>query len=175
MSQATVKASNGKAPAEAVSASATGRLPDDPAAFVAEAEKATNDYDRGVIRRVFAADAVSEQISSGARDVFHGVDEISAAWEADCAGFETSRLRVEKTLISAGGDVIANTWQGEFFGRPGARGLEVWRFDAEGKVRQHHLYSYVDTGPASSLKQRMRMLLNYPRLAVTFARARGWV
>lgn len=168
----TAPPSNGSKDTVPSSPRAAGRLPSDPEAFVAGVERATNEYDTDVIRGIFATDGVSEIITDGGRDVNRGVDQIAASWAADCAAFRARRLKLTKRLIAATDDTIVNEWRGGFGGRGGACGIEVWKFDSEGKVIDQRLYSYLRVRPSMSATQGLRSLLTYPVLALTFGRER---
>jgi nuclear transport factor 2 (NTF2) superfamily protein len=146
-------------------------MPADPAAFVAAAEKITNDRDAAAVAAVFAKDADSVMITDGAVERYHGREHIHRAWQALLSGLERHRLFVSKTLVTAGDGVIVNTWRGSLNGRTDARGLEVWHFDEHGLVREHELYSYLSVRPSTHPVARLKLALAYPRTALTLLRA----
>ena len=79
------------------------------------------------------------------------------------------RLRKELTAVSD--DAIANTWTGGLGGRTEAHGMEYWRFDGDGKVREHRMYSFLNVKPSTSPLQRLRLGAAYPLTALAFLRA----
>ena len=150
---------------------ATGR-PEDAAAFVADAEKATNDYDVDAAHAVYAKDARLENYVDGAFESFEGSDAIRSAWDAYLGAMREARFTLRKTLLAADGDTIVNTWAGSIGGRTDAQGIEYWRFDGEGKVREHRLYSLMNVKPATHPLARLRLSMSYPKTALAFLRSR---
>jgi hypothetical protein len=67
--------------------------------------------------------------------------------------------------------VIVNTWTSTFGGRMPGGGVETWRFDGEGKVVDHRMYTFVEFRPSSSIVQRFRLAIAHPRVAIAFLRA----
>jgi len=151
-------------------ASVSGRLPDDPRAFVAAAEKITNERDVEGAAAVYAEDATFEMVTDGVLERYRGRDQIAASWRAVLAALGRRRFSVAKELIAASDGVVVNGWQGSLGGRADGRGIEVWRFDAAGQVREHRLYSYLSVRPATSWPGRLRFALTAPRTAVTLLR-----
>ena len=147
-------------------------LPDDPAAFVAGAEKATNDYDPEAATSVYADDGRLENYVDGAFESWEGRDAIRTAWGIYLGAMGERRFSLRKTLLSAGGDTIVNTWSGTLGGRTDAEGIEYWRFDDAGKVRQHRMYSLMNVKPSTNPLARLRMAAAYPVSALAFLRAR---
>lgn len=149
---------------------ARATMPADPAAFVAAAERMTNDRDAAATAAVFALDADSMIITDGAVERFHGREQIGRAWQALLATLERHRLYVQKELVTAGDGVIVNTWRGSLNGRTDGRGIEVWHFDADGLVREHGLYNYLSVRPARHPLARLKLALAYPRTGFTLLR-----
>jgi ketosteroid isomerase-like protein len=148
-----------------------GRLPDDPAAFVAAAERATNEYDLNGAAAVYAQDAVMHSVTDGAEETHSGAVAIRSAWDGYFAGMRATGFQLEKTLVSADGDTIVNSYDSSFRDGRKGRGIETWHFDDEAKVREHHMYSFFEVRPSSSLVQQLRLLISYPRIALAFLRA----
>lgn len=143
----------------------------DAATFVADAERITNERDADAVASVFAERARSEVINDGALEVYQGREQIRRAWQAIFAGMDAHRLFVAKKVVAAADGVIVNTWTARLNGRGDSRGIEVWRFDADGLVRDHQLYNYLSVHPSGSLVARLRLALAYPRTALDMLRA----
>jgi ketosteroid isomerase-like protein len=148
-----------------------GRPPDDPTAFVSEAERATNEYDLEGAASVYAQDAVMHSVTDGAEETHRGADAIRTAWDGYFEGMRATGFQLSKSLVSADGDTIVNSYDSSFGDGRKGRGIETWRFDDEGKVREHHMYSFFEVRPSSSLVQQLRLLISYPRIALAFLRA----
>jgi len=82
------------------------------------------------------------------------------------------RFTLRKTRLAAADDTIVNTWTGSLGGRTDAEGIEYWRFDGDGKVREHRMYSLLNVKPSTSPLARLRMAAAYPLSALAFLRAR---
>ncbi len=145
-------------------------LPDDPAAFVAAAERGINERDLEATAAVYAEDARLENYVDGAFEAWHGADEIRRAWGAYLAAMGARGFTLRKTLTSAAGDTIVNTWTGTLGGRTDAQGIEYWRFDDAGGVREHRMYSLMNVKPSTHPLGRLRMALAYPLSALAFLR-----
>jgi len=141
-------------------------------AFVAEAQRMTNERDIDGIRKVFAADGRWTVTIDGAVISAQGIDEIHRGWAAMCRFMAARRMFVTKSLVSADEHTIVNEWTGQVAGRSNARGIEVWQLDLQGKVTNQRLYGFLDPRPDSSALQGLRMLASYPRTALAFARTR---
>ena len=153
-------------------ASTIGKRPEDAAGFVASVERGTNEYLTDVIYDIFAKDARSVVITDGGHDENIGVDEIHAAWVIDCRTFRRHRFNVEKRLIAATEDTIVNEWRGGFRGNRDGRGIEIWKFDHEGKVIEQRLSSYLKVRPMTSPVQMLLLMLISPRIALSAGWAR---
>jgi ketosteroid isomerase-like protein len=148
-----------------------GRLPDDPAAFVAAAERATNEYDLEAAAGVYAPGAVMLSVTDGAEERFEGANAIRAAWRRYFDGVRSTGFQLTKTVVSADGDTIVNSYDSSFRDGRTGRGIETWRFDDDAKVHEHHMYSFFDVRSSSNLVQQLRLLISYPRIALAFLRA----
>ena len=147
-------------------------LPEDPAAFVAAAEAGINSYDLDATAGVYARDGRLENYVDGAFERWDGGDAVRGAWGAYLEAMSERRFTLRKTLLSAEGDTIVNTWTGSLGGRTDAQGIEYWRFDGDGKVREHRMYSLMNVRPSTDLRARLRMALAYPLSSLAFLRAR---
>jgi hypothetical protein len=108
--------------------------PDDPAAFVAEAQRITNERDVDAVLDVYSADATWTTVMDGLVITAHGHDEIHTRWGVMCRFMAARRLVVDKQLVTADERTIVNEWTGSLAGKTTARGIEVWRFDEHGRV-----------------------------------------
>ena len=144
----------------------------DPAAFVNEAERMTNERDVDGVRTVFAPDGTMTATIDGLTMTAHGLDAIHEQWDVMCRFMQSRAMYVHKTLVSAGDRVIVNEWTGSLGGTTDARGIEVWELDDAGLVRSHRLYGFLNAGPATGVRPSLRMLASYPLSALSFARAR---
>jgi hypothetical protein len=151
----------------------TQELVESATAFVAEAERMTNERDVDGIRAVVSENAHQVATLDGLLIEAHGRDEIHRAWGTMCAFMEARRMFVTKTLVTADESTIVNEWTGEVAGRPTARGIEVWKLDGDGLVVEQRLYGFLDARPESSIVQNLRMLVAHPLTALGYARARS--
>ena len=151
----------------------TPTLTDRALAFVAEAERMTNERDVDGVRSVFSHDAHQVATLDGLLIDARGIDEIHQAWGTMCAFMEARRMFVSKTLVAADSNTIVNEWVGEVAGRHSARGIEVWELNGEGLVVEQRLYGFLDARPESSVVQNLRMLVAHPLTALGYARARA--
>jgi len=149
------------------------RPPARPEEFVAEAERMTNERDVDGIRKVFAPTASWTSTIDGMVVSARGIDEIHARWDLMCRFMEARGLTVQKTLVTSDDDTIVNEWTGSLGGRTAARGIEVWAFDPNGLVSDQRLYGFLNTRSDRSALMSLRMLVAYPRTALTFARLRA--
>jgi hypothetical protein len=151
----------------------TQELVESATAFVAEAERMTNERDVDGIRAVVSENAHQVATLDGLLIEAHGRDEIHRAWGTMCAFMEARRMFVTKTLVTADESTIVNEWTGEVAGRQTARGIEVWKLDGDGLVVEQRLYGFLDARPESSIVQNLRMLVAHPLTALGYARARS--
>lgn len=145
-------------------------LPEDPGAFVAAAERGINERDIEATVGVYAPTARFEALTDGAWERYQGVEEIRRAWTGYLAAMKARGFWLEKTLTSASGDTVVNHWVGGLGGRTDSQGIEYWRFDGEGRVREHRMYSFLNVKPSKSALQRLRLTLAYPLTALSFLR-----
>jgi hypothetical protein len=141
-------------------------------AFVADAERMTNERDADGIREVFIPDGRWTATIDGLVIRAEGVDEIHRGWAAMCRFMAARRMFVTKTLVTADEHTVVNEWTGTVGGADSARGIEVWQLDDEGKVVDQRLYGFLDARPESSPVQNLRMLVAHPLTAIAHARAR---
>ena len=145
----------------------------DAAEFVAAAESATNSYDVAAALNLYAENATVEVIADGARESVTGLVAIEEALSAFTTPLRQSGYTVTKTLLAAEADLIVNEWTGRFAdGSDRSLGVETWRFDASGKVREHRLLACFDVRPATSPIAGLRLALGRPKLAMRLLRAR---
>jgi hypothetical protein len=142
-------------------------------AFVAEAQRMTNERDVAGIRRVFAPAARWTATLDGLVVTADGLDEIERSWAVMCRFMQARSMRVEKSLVLADTTTVVNEWVGTVGGRDSARGIEVWVRDHDGLVVDQRLYGFLDARPETSPVQNLRMLLAHPLTAAAFVRARG--
>jgi len=141
-------------------------------AFVAEAERMTNERDVDGIRAVFAPDGHWTATMDGLVIEASGIDEIHRGWGAMCRFMAARRMYVAKTLVLADERTVVNEWTGEVAGRTSARGIEVWQLDDAARVSDQRLYGFLDARPDTSPVQNLRMLASHPLTALAFARTR---
>jgi hypothetical protein len=141
-------------------------------AFVAEAERMTNERDIDGIRTVFALDGHQTATIDGLVIDARGLDEVHQGWGAMCRFMAARNMVVAKSLVTADEHTIVNEWTGTVAGRPNARGIEVWQLDQDGLVRDQRLYGFLDARPDSSPVSNLRMLIAHPLSALAFARTR---
>jgi ketosteroid isomerase-like protein len=146
-----------------------GRLPDDPAAFLAGTERAVNSYDLDAAASVYASQAVMQTVTDGTEEHFEGADAIRAAWNGYFQHMRSTGFRVRKTLVSAEADVLVNNNESSIRDGRSGGGVETWRFDADGRVIEHHIYSFRNARPPSRLIERLML---YPRVALALLKER---
>lgn len=142
----------------------------DPAAFVAEAKRITNERDVAAISDVFAEDGSWTTVFNGLDKTVVGHDDIRARWQFICRFMTARRMRVAKQLVVCDSHTIVNEWTGTMGTRTEVRGIEIWQFSADGFVNSQRLYGFLNVGPEGNLGLNLRMLGAYP---VTAA-ALGW-
>jgi hypothetical protein len=145
-------------------------LPDDPAAFVAEAEHAINERDADAAASVYAGGAVLERVNDGKQEVHRGAVEIWGFWERDLADLAAPGVAVSKTLTAASGDTIAGEWEAIVESRTESKGVEYWRFDQDGRVYEHRIYGHVAAEPPEGLFERLRSAWAQPAAAFALLR-----
>jgi hypothetical protein len=137
-------------------------VPDDPAAFVALVERITNEADESALDAIYGDDVFFENLIDGAHDCYAGRAAVVNAWRAYMRGLAARGLRVRKRLITVSDDSIVNEWRGTIgAGRP-VCGLEIWTFDALGKVREHRLTGSLAARRSTDPRLTPRLLVSYP-------------
>ena len=145
-------------------------LPDDPEAFIAAAERGINERDLDATAGAYAPDARLENYIDGAFESWSGAEDIRRAWGAYLKAMDARGFTLRKTITTVGDDTIVNTWSGSLAGRTDSEGIEYWRFDGDGRVREHRLYTLLNVKPSTSALQRLRIALSYPLSAFAFLR-----
>lgn len=144
-----------------------GKVPEDPAAFVAEAERITNQHDVNALFAVYSDDVVVDLITDGVHERYSGLPHVIQGWRAMTAAMARRRFVVRKSVVSVGDGVVVNSWAGSIDGREGAHGLDIWHFDAAGRVRAHQLYTFLRVRPSTHPLARLQFALARPRTALT--------
>jgi len=145
--------------------------PTDPAAFVAQAERLTNEGTVDEALAIYAPDAVVDTIVDGARDVQTGREAIRASLAAMVPAARGLGVRISKTLVAADGDTIVARWEGRVGSREGFHGMESFRLRDDGLVVEHRLYGYFDVRPATGPVAGLRLLVTNPKVALALLRA----
>lgn len=142
------------------------------AEFVALAERATNSFDAELALNLYAEDATVEVIADGARERVSGIAAIKEALARFTGPLQASGYSVQKKLLCADADIIVNEWRGWFHHSERSTGIEIWRFDQEGKVVEHRLHAFFDVRASTSPIAGIRLALGRPMLALRLLRAR---
>jgi ketosteroid isomerase-like protein len=143
----------------------------EPAAWIANNERITNEGDLAGWLALYAPDVVFEAITDGASDRIEGIERVTAAVEVMGELCKRHRLRVQKRFVAAMGDVIVNTWTGGFAGRERQFGVEIWTLRDDKVVRQEQ-YMFMDVRPARSATAKLRALFS-GELAIKLALVTG--
>ena len=85
------------------------RLPDDPAAFIADAERVTNTQALEEILSVYSTEPALELVTEGAAARHEGRTAVRAAWTPLVHAFARERFAVGKTLIAATDGVLVTS------------------------------------------------------------------
>lgn len=149
---------------------AAGRVPADPAAFVAEAERITNEHDVDAAIKVYADDAVVELVTDGVLERYVGLSHVTEGWRAIMAALGRRNPQVRKTVLAVSDGVVVNSWTGSLAGSADARGLDIWHFDGDGRVREHKLYTFLSVRPSTHPLARLRFALTHPVAALILFR-----
>ena len=72
-----------------------------------------------------------------------------------------------RTLASVAGDTIVADWRSDE-----EQGVEYWRFDAEGNVYEHNVYSRPQVEPVEGVLERMKGAAALPLSALAYMRRR---
>lgn len=140
-------------------------------AFMAEAERITNDALGDEWLALYAPDAVAEWVVDGAYERHEGLDALRRAVAAQAALWRREGLRVTKHLECASEDTVVLTWRGGFGGGDRQFGTEIWTLEG-GRVTHHQMYAYQDVRPVSSPWARLRLLIMDPRVTLAALRER---
>lgn len=143
----------------------------EPAAWVANNERITNEGDLAGWLALYAPDAVFESITDGASDRFEGIHQIRPVVEKLAALCVRHRLRVKKRFVAAAEDVIVNAWTGGFEGRDRQFGIEIWTLRSA-KVVRHEQYTFLDVRRSDSVTAQIRALFS-GELAIKLELAAG--
>lgn len=138
---------------------------------MAAAELATNLGDAELAAAVYAQDAVLESTTDGALERYVGKEAIAAAWRQYMSALHAEHFRLKKRLLVAGDGVIVNEWRGTIGDSRPASGIECWIFGPAAEVEVHRMYSFLSVRSSRSWRQRLLLLLTYPRTAMAFDRA----
>lgn len=150
------------------------RLPDDPVAFVARAEHATNTNDTTWPMTIYAPSIRLETIGDGVHDVYDGAHAVRPALEDLYQWFALIDAQITKTLIATSEDTLVNTWHGTLFGgRQRTYGAEFWRFNEDGQVVHNMLYTSINPKPGNSVAGAIRMLIGHPRPTWAYIKVRA--
>jgi len=147
-----------------------GRRPGDAVAFVESVERATNEYRSDAVYDIFAVDARWMAVTDGACEESVGIYAIHNAWALACTTFKAQQFKVRKHIVAATDDTIVNEWCGGPRGRTDGCGIEIWRFDDEGKVIDQHAYNCLKVRSPLHPIQVLKLLLSSPGMTL----AAGW-
>lgn len=141
----------------------------DPAAFVAEAQRITNEAEVDDAVALFHPDCVAEWTFDGIASRYEGIDEIRRALTITLGVFRDHQLAGSKTLVCSDEHTIVNTWRGGFHGSDRQTGIEIWGF-RDGLVIRHEMAIYLHAtsrwSPLGLLRQ-LRLLVATPRIAIS--------
>lgn len=141
----------------------------DPEAFVAKAQRITNNADVAEAIKLFHPECVAEWVFDGIYARYEGIDAIQRALTATLGVFCDHRLSGRKTLACSNDNTIVNTWRGGFRNRDHQRGTEIWTF-RDGRVIHHQMYIYLHLTPRWSilgLLRQLRLVIAAPRVALS--------
>ena len=128
------------------------------------------------LRRAGDGDALLGAYADGAvlelRGLHRGVAEIRRALEGWLGGEPGMRVEIRRELVSASDDSITDEWERLVDGRLESKGLEYWRFDADGLVYEHRVYGHRAVQPGPGLRERVRMALAQPAAGFALLRRR---
>jgi hypothetical protein len=147
-------------------------LPEDPVAFVAQAEAATNAADVEWAMSIYAPSIKLETFGDGVRQVHEGAEAVRSAVTTLYDWLSASDGHIHKTLVAASGDVLVNEWQGNLFnGRYKTYGAEFWYFDDTGHVVRNVLYQSLDPKPLLHPITGVRGIVGHPRVTLAYLAA----
>lgn len=93
-----------------------------------------------------------------------GVPEDPAAFVEEANSRGDARRR---TLSSVAGDTIVADWRSD-----DKQGVEYWRFDSDGNVYEHNVYSQPQVEPAEGVLERVKGAAALPLSALAYMRQR---
>jgi|GEM_PF-3686217 len=141
----------------------------DAAAFVAAAQRITDEAALEDALALFHPDCVAEWIFDGLYERHEGIDAIRRALGATMDVFRDHRMAGRKILECHDEQTIVNTWRGGFRGDDRQFGTEIWTL-REGLVVHHQMYIYLRLVPRWSMTgilRQLRILLTSPRIATS--------
>ncbi|WP_265445464.1 DUF1348 family protein [Flexivirga meconopsidis] len=144
----------------------------DPVAFVAEAERMTNERDVESIGNIFASDARWRCVIDGLATEDRGLVAIAQRWRLLCGFMSDRGLLVEKELVAVGENRVVNRWQGRTRGRARPMGTEIWTFNSAGLVEDQLLTGFLNPRSETSPAVLLGLAASQPVTALTFARRR---
>ena len=118
--------------------------------FVAHMARAVNGSELDAIVAVYSEDALLSRVNGGNEEVHRGVAEIRSAWAGWLRELDGAEMR--KTVTADAGDTVTAEWAaGE------AKGVEYWRFDADGLVYEHRIWGHEAAEPLQNPLDRIRV------------------
>ncbi len=152
----------------------SAQLPQDPVAFIARAEQATNSRDVDWAMSTYAKTIRLETYGDGVCEVSEGYADVRRVVATIYDWLQAIDGRIRKTLIVAANDVLVNQWEGSLLGAKSATyGAEFWYFDGTGHVTRNVLYQSLDPKPLFHPLTGVRSLFSHPRLSISYLAARG--
>jgi ketosteroid isomerase-like protein len=140
-------------------------------AFLAEAERISNAYDAEACSAIYADDARLISFADGTHAEHEGKKAIARAWRIMMPVLRDVGLRLRKRLVAVTGTALVNEWSGNLASGAQADGMERWRFDAQGNVVEHAMWTSLARAPLDAPLTQARILVTQPRTALAFLRA----
>lgn len=140
--------------------------------FIAQAEQAFNAKDLEAACADYAENAILELFTDGIQDIFNGSNEIRQAWKAIFKAIP--HFYLEKKITTADQYTIVNEWSGtiDIKAKKAARGIEIWRFNQNGQVIQHTLYSFFQLYTSKALSGKIHFFLKHPIIGIQLEKER---
>jgi hypothetical protein len=146
-------------------------LPDDPHAFVARAQDATNAADVDWAMSAYGPTIELETFGDGLHETHRGTADVRRAVTIIYDWLAGMDARITKTLVTASGDVVVNMWAGHLLdGTKTTFGAEFWFFDETGHVIRNVLYQSMDPKPFRH-PRTVTGLIVHPRLGLHYLSA----
>ncbi len=118
---------------------------DDPYAFVAHAQQATNSGDTAWPMTVYSSDVELELVGDGIRDIHQGATAVQSALENLYQWLREIDADVRKEFFASSDRTIVNSFEARLFGgKQVAYGVELWRFDHKNEVIRNVLYGSIN-------------------------------